>query len=1042
MEASSQKSEAKLNQILDSAIAAIVNFRVYSAQDWQYDYYSANCEIIFGFTPQELLTTPQLWLSRIVPEDIEKVILPLVNDIFAERTVTFEYRFRHKDGSLRWLTSNLSSHRDETQNCWLVTCVDIDITRFKQTELSLQASQRHYATLAEMSPVGIFRTDIEGNCRYVNPKWCQMAGLTPEEALGPGWVKALHPEDREKTAVAWYRTARERLPFFCETRFCTPEGIVTWLVAQARAETDENGQITGYVGTVTDITERKQLEEQVKASELRLRQITDAIPSAVYQYHMTPDWKDSITFVSRGWSDLFEITVEATQADLQIIWDLVHPDDFQRLKESIVFSATHLTPWQAEFRVITPSGRLKWLAGSSLPTLQVDSSVLWNGVIADVTERKQLETAVGQLNEELELRVKVRTQELQQQTQLLQTILNSMGDGVIVAAPNGLLLLINPAAERIIGVPIPKILELEPDGTPECSLTDRVEQLPLVRAMQGESIDHLELLLRNCCHRDGIYLETTARPLKDVRGELQGGVVVFRDITERKRAEADLKEANLELENRVIKRTSELEGAKEAAEASNRAKTVFLANMSHELRTPLNAILGFSQVMSRDSSLTQSQKEYLGIINSSGEYLLNLINDILEMSKIEAGQIVLNPNSFDLYYLLDTLEKMFKLRSSKKHLTLTVEIAADVPQYINTDENKLRQVLINLLSNAVKFTHQGQVSLKVNQETNSQHDLNTSPILLYFEVKDSGVGIPSEEIQHIFEPFVQVKNEQKMQEGTGLGLPISQQFVKLLGGNLNVISEPNRGSQFSFTIPVVAVSSTEVTPRASHQQVLGLKGDRPHYRILVVEDRETNRQLLSQFLTPLGFEVREAIDGLEAVQIWETWQPHLIWMDIRMPVMDGYEATRQIRTRESASTLGGQPCKIIALTASAFARDRDSILAAGCDDFMAKPFQESVLLEKMAQHLGVEYIYESTESTGESNPPDRLTADVLKVMPLEWINQLYQTAIQLNTQRILTLISKIPTENAKLAEKLRNLVNNYDFETLTELAQQALENDS
>ncbi len=497
------------------------------------------------------------------------------------------------------------------------------------------------------------------------------------------------------------------------------------------------------------------------------------------------------------------------------------------------------------------------------------------------------------------------------------------------------------------------------------------------------------------------------------------------------------------LETRVDQRTVELKEAKQVAETANKTKSEFLANMSHELRTPLNAILGFTQVMGNDTSLNSEQQENLGIINRSGEHLLSLINDVLDMSKIEAGRVGLNEADFDLHRFLDTVEEMFQLKADSQGIELIVDHDPDVPQYIRSDERKLRQVSINLLGNAIKFTQKGSVSLRVkmgDDYINKNKIVATveeqlAPYTLHFEVADTGPGIAPDELDSLFEPFIQTETGRNSQQGAGLGLPISRKFVQLLGGDITVSSELGKGTVFKFDIQVQPGEVADVQPPAPTRKAIGLAPGQPTYRILVADDRWANRRLMIKLLEPIGFAVCEAENGQEAVSLWESWEPHLIWMDMRMPIMDGYEAAKQIK-----SHLKGQATVIIALTASTLEEEKAVVLSAGCNDFVRKPFRAETIFEKMAQHLGVCYIYE--EQVLPPDPPlaiaEKLTSKALTVMSVEWLAQLRLAAIELDTNRIDSLISQVSQEQASLATNLQKMAHNFDFDRILQLAEQAI----
>ncbi len=490
-----------------------------------------------------------------------------------------------------------------------------------------------------------------------------------------------------------------------------------------------------------------------------------------------------------------------------------------------------------------------------------------------------------------------------------------------------------------------------------------------------------------------------------------------------------VEQQNEALQHLVAARTKELETAKDIAETANRAKSTFLANMSHELRTPLNAIIGFAQVLHRNKYLDTETQKHVHIIQRSGEHLLTLINDILDISKIDAGRMTLNKTDCNLHRLLTDVENMFKLRAKEKHLLLNVEHTTAIPHVIYVDEKKLRQILINLVSNAVKFTAKGGVVVRVSMHHTKAH---ATP-LLHVEVEDTGPGIAPEEREKLFEAFSQTTTGEQSQEGTGLGLAICQKFAHMMGSELQVQSQVGHGTVFSFDIEATIVEKEPVQEHQEHHQIQGLAPGQPVYRILIVDDRPDNRYLLMTLLAPLGFELREATNGKEAIALWQEWHPHLIWMDMRMPVMDGYEATQHIKT-----TAGENAPVIIAITASTFEEERATVLDAGCDDFLRKPFLEQDILEAIAHHLGVSFIYKDTIPVEESSDETTLIPEAFAKIPLEWVHQIYYAATLGDMSTLQKLIDQIRDEHSVLAKQLYHLVDGIHFEVITQVTEHVL----
>ena len=495
-------------------------------------------------------------------------------------------------------------------------------------------------------------------------------------------------------------------------------------------------------------------------------------------------------------------------------------------------------------------------------------------------------------------------------------------------------------------------------------------------------------------------------------------------VTERTHELAD---ANAQLEQ--AKRQSDL--AKEKAEAANRAKSVFLANMSHELRTPLNAILGFSEMLGRDRDCTCAQTEKVAIINRSGEHLLGMINDVLDLSKIESGRVDLEPEAFDLPRMLEEIGQMFQLRAEIAGLRFQLEPDPALAQFIKTDVGKLRQILINLLSNGLKFTSDGGVSLRARTRPIAD---DPSMVTLQFEVQDSGPGIDPQQLERIFEPFVQEQQTPSGPRGTGLGLAISRSFAELLGGEISAESELGKGSLFRVELPVALAEAAEAAHiQAVSPAVKGLEPGQTAWRILVVEDNRENRLLLRSLLLDVGFEIREAENGEDAVALFQQWQPHFIWMDMRMPVMDGYEATAKVR-----SLPGGDQVTVVALTASAFKEQRKTVLAAGCDGIVHKPFQAREIFHTMQEQLGVRYTYEEgtevlTKPTMAASAGETITSERLASLPLELRKDFHDALILLDVQRIDSAIDRIMNLDPDLGAALKPLADSFAYGRLQEL---------
>ncbi|MGC9506004.1 ATP-binding protein [Baaleninema sp.] len=832
-----------------------------------------------------------------------------------------------------------------------------------------------------------------------------------------------------------------------------------------------------------EIRDRRTAEAALRQSEERWQLAVQGSNEGIWDW----DLRNDRIFYSAGWKQLLGYRDRELANNLPEFWQRVHPEDIEAVRQTSNAHLQRQTPdYTLEFRMRCKDGSYKWiLARGRASWDEAGHPVRMTGSHIDISDRKRAEAAlresvareravsriITRMRKTLDLEkiFSATTEELRNALECDRVLVYHFlpdwsGTYVAESVTDTCHPLIDTANQRpqLTRVAVQRV------GCAASTLesADDIVQDTYLQETQGSFYrqgktyravsDIYEAGFDDCYIELLEQLGARAYIIVPIfcGKTLWGLLATYQNQSPRQWTAANIKIVvqigsqlgvavqQAELLARTQQQAVELQQAKETAEAANRAKSEFLANMSHELRTPLNAILGFTQLLKREFASASPQGQYLDTIAGSGEHLLDLVNEILDMSKIEAGRVELEERNFDLYRLCDRLASMLHLKAQGKGVKLYFDIGETVPQFIRADDRKLRQVAINLLGNALKFTETGSVTFRIRRRS-LDPDANTC--LLYFAVEDTGPGISQDELPLLFEPFVQTATGYQTGGGTGLGLTIGQRFVQLMGGEIDVESQLGRGSCFSFELRVKRAAAGEVClERELPDTITPLAPNEPRYRILVVEDEPTNRSLLVRVLKTVGFDVREAENGRVAVERWRDWQPHLIWMDMRMPVLDGYEATQLIK-----NSANGDRTIVVALSASAFEEEHQAILAAGCDDVVRKPYRATEILAKIQQHLGVQYAYDPTEpqearqeaiapSTGAIaalplSPPEdsseRLRRDTL---PAEWLDRLYDAALQGSDDRVVELVAELPESDASLARTLTNWAQNFRFDRILE----------
>jgi len=1060
MEKALRKNDQRLALLVQQTPLAVIEWNIDGdIVDW-----NPAAETIFGYRREEALGHPS---TLIVPPVAQAQIKQIKAKLWYDKQVARSCNQNiTKDGRTiicEWYNTPLI---DSQGNLVGIASMALDITQRQETQTALRESEERFALAIQANDSGLFDINFKTKTYYYSPQFLHLIGY-PEDRDTPSFDELMgrvHPEDQSmvKTSIDQLFIS-ELSQWKLEFRMIHTEGSIPWFLSRGLVLRDNQGKVTRIVGTHTDISDRKQAEAALLEREEQFRQLAENIREVFFL--TTPDLS-RMFYLSPAYEEVWGRSRESLY-DQPMTWlDNIHPYDRDRVAEALGKQLQGEQDFEQEYRILRPDGSERWVWVRTFRVFN-DKGKMTRiaGIAEDITERKYSEAELRRqtLQRQLFAEITLKIRQSLQLDAILQTTVTEV--------------------RRILQVDRVVIYQLNDDGT-GVIMTEAV--VPGWTPIQGQEI-------YDPCFREGYleqYRQGRIRAIEDLyqadlepchiellqpfgvranlivpilqRENLWGLLIAHQCSGPRQwemfeiellnqladqvgiaLAQSQLLEEQTRISQQLAEKNVHLEQARKEAETANHAKSEFLANMSHELRTPLNGILGYVQILKREPQPTAKQQQGLTVIQQCGEHLLTLLNDILDLSKIEARKMDLCLSEFQFPHFLEGIIEMMRIRADEKAIAFHYQPFSHLPKIVRGDEKRLRQVLINLLGNAIKFTDQGSITLKVGYLSAQQPEADSvNP--MRFQIEDTGIGIAAEQLTNIFLPFHQIGDQNRQVEGTGLGLAISQRLVQLLGGKLQVESHLGQGSTFYVDLDLPTVFPDQTSDVVEDKIIIGFQGY-PR-KILVADDQWQNRSILVNLLLPLGFNVLEAINGEDCLQQAQKEQPDAILMDLMMPKLDGLAATRQIRESPSLREI-----VILAISASVFGDKQQQSIDAGCDDFISQPIQAKTLFATLQKHLNLEWIYESKEAPRSAYPPENqpepnstisITPAKFVAPPQKEMKILYELAMMGDIKGISEQADKLEQLDQQwvaFAQKLRSLAKGFKEKQILEFVKKYME---